>query len=122
MGWLGDRQVSLRIRRTADGWEMNGRVAPGLEECLDLDFGFTPATNLFQLRRIALVRGQAADVPVAWLDVSAATLDLLHQRYERRTDTAYWYEAPRFGYAGLLEVEPEGFVRVYPELWAAEPG
>lgn len=95
-------------------------VVPSVEGCSDLDLGFTPATNLLQLRRLALADGQAADVPVAWLDVSAGTLDLLSQRYERRTKGTYWYEAARFDYAALLEVDPSGFIQRYPELWEAE--
>jgi hypothetical protein len=89
--------------------------------CVDLDLGFTPATNLLQLGRLALTEGQAADAPVAWLDVSAGTLEVLSQRYERRSATTYWYEAPGFGYAGLLEVAPTGFITRYPGLWEAEP-
>jgi hypothetical protein len=64
--------------------------------------------------------GRAADVPVAWLDVSAGSLEALSQRYERRAEVTYWYEAPRFGYAALLEVTPAGFVKRYPGLWQAE--
>ena len=99
---------------------MNGVAVPDLDECLDLDLGFTPATNALQLRRAAIVNGQAIDVPVAWLDVADFTLTLLRQRYERRTETSYWYEAPRFEYAAMLEVGPSGFVRVYPTLWEME--
>jgi hypothetical protein len=92
-----------------------------LDGCVDLDLGFTPATNLFQLRRVALQVGQAADVPVAWLDGFVGTLDTLYQRYERRTAEAYWYEAPRFTYFALLQVNAFGFVEKYPNLWEAEP-
>ena len=120
-GWVGERAVDVSVRRTdRGGWELNGAPVPGLRGCVDLDFGFTPATNLLQLRRVALAEGAAADVPVAWLDVPAGTLDLLHQRYERRGAGAYWYEAPRFGYAALLETTPAGFARRYPGLWEAE--
>jgi hypothetical protein len=94
---------------------------PNVGRCLDLDFGFTPATNLIQLRRLALDDGQIADAPAAWLDVSSATLELLSQRYERRGEGAYWYEAPSLGYAALLEVAPTGFIHRYPDLWEAEP-
>jgi hypothetical protein len=44
----------------------------------------------------------------------------LPQRYERRSETAYWYEAPTVRYAALLEVTSAGFVRLYPGLWEAE--
>jgi hypothetical protein len=121
-GWIGGRSVELEVAHTGEGaWTLNGAAVQGLRECVDLDLGFTPASNLAQLRRSALAVGQATDVPVAWLDPSAGTLDLLRQRYERRSETSYWYEAPRFDYAALLEVSPPGFIRRYPGLWEAEP-
>ncbi|HEY3065593.1 MAG TPA: putative glycolipid-binding domain-containing protein [Methylomirabilota bacterium] len=121
-GWLGTKPVEHSVVRTAEGtWTLNGTIVRALEAPVDLDVGFTPATNLSQLRRVALAKGQAADVPVAWLDAEAGTLSSLPQRYERRTETTYWYEAPSFDYAGLLEVTPAGFIRTYPGLWQAEP-
>jgi hypothetical protein len=121
-GWAGERPVELRAARSAEGvWALNDAVAGNLERCLDLDFGFTPATNLLQLRRAGLAVGQSADVPVAWLDLSTGALELLPQRYERRSESAYWYEAERFSYAALLEIAPSGFVERYPSLWEAQP-
>lgn len=120
-GWAGTQDVDVRIVRQSDGaWTINGRAVTGLEECFDLDFGFTPATNLFQIRRIALQVGQTADVPVAWFDVPGGALEKMPQRYERRTVDTYWYESPRFRYAALLHVNEAGFVKKYPELWEAE--
>jgi hypothetical protein len=121
-GWLGARSVELDIERMAAGaWTLNGVPVPGLEGCVDLDLGFTPATNLMPLRRLALASGHAADAPAAWLDISAGTLQVLPQRYTRRGEATYWYEAPSVGYAGTLEVTPDGFVRRYPGLWEMEP-
>lgn len=122
-GWLGAKPVAFAMERTAVGaWAINGVAVPGLESCVDLDLGFTPATNLLQIRRLALLEGQVAQAPAAWLDASAGTLEMLPQRYERRAGASYWYEAPRFTYAALLEVTPAGFVRRYPGLWEMEPG
>lgn len=121
-GWLGGHSVDFSIARTPEGvWTLNGGVVSGLDSCVDLDLGFTPATNLLQLRRLGLADGQAADAPVAWLDAEAGTLQLLAQRYERRQEATYWYEAPRFNYADVLEVTPIGFIRRYPGLWEMEP-
>jgi len=119
-GWFGERAVALTVIRDAGGWTVNGERAPGLEDCVDLDLGFTPATNLLPIRRLALAVGEAAEPTAAWLDVSAGTLEPLSQRYERRTEDAFWYEAPRFGYAASLDVAASGFVRRYPGLWEME--
>jgi uncharacterized protein len=120
-GWIGGRSVEHVVARTEVGaWTLDGTGVDAVQHGIDLDFGFTPATNLFQLRRLALAPGQAGDAPAAWLDVSSGTLDLLVQRYECRSNTTYWYEAPRFGYAGLLETDLAGFVHHYPQLWRIE--
>ena len=121
IGWIGPREIHVEIRKAPDGvWTLDGRAVGGLEACVDLDFGFTPATNAFQLRRLGLMPGQAADAPAAWFDPSVETLQLLPQRYERRTATTYWYESPTAGYAAELEVGPNGFTRRYPGLWISE--
>ena len=33
-------------------WKLNDVPVPELAHCVDLDLGFTPATNLMQLRRL----------------------------------------------------------------------
>jgi hypothetical protein len=120
-GWLGERPVDFTVVRTSGGvWTLNGDVVPGLERYVDLDLGFTPATNLLQLRRVALADGESADVPVAWIDAPPRTLTVLPQRYERRDRLTYWYESPTAGYSALLELAPNGFVRRYPGLWEME--
>jgi hypothetical protein len=120
-GWLGPELLDFTIWRTTEGsWMLNGASVPGLAECVDLDFSFTPATNLFQIRRMGLVQGQAVDATAAWLDVPTATLAILPQRYERRGETTYRYEAPTLGYEADLEVTSMGVVRHYPGLWVLE--
>lgn len=121
-GWIGRRSIEARIERGAGGvWTVNGEAAPGVDAGIDLDFGFTPATNLLAIRRLALGEGEAADAPAARLDVERGQLELLLQRYERRSASTYWYESPSAGYAALLEVDALGFVLRYPGLWELEP-
>ena len=120
-GWVGADELDLRVCRNARGqWSLDGQVVAGLDECVDLDLGFTPATNLFQLRRMALQIGQSAELSVAWLDVSGGGLQQLYQRYERRSVDEYWYEAPQFEYAATLRVNTAAFVTRYPGLWESE--
>jgi len=119
-GWVGAQLVDIAIVRRGSDWLLNDAPVPALDDCVDVDFGFTPATNVLQLRRIALAIGEAADVPVAWLDVPAGTLLRLEQRYHRLAADRYVYAAPRFGYHAELLVGPEGFARHYPGLWKLE--
>ncbi|VWX56544.1 conserved hypothetical protein [Burkholderiales bacterium 8X] len=120
-GWLGGRTVDACFTRDARGkWKRDDDIFPNLERCIDLDLGFTPATNLIALRRMNLAIGESAEAPAAWLDLSADHLDELSQRYRRTSDSCYAYDAPRFGYAASLEVAPIGFVLHYPGLWQVE--
>lgn len=119
-GRVGDTQVNYEIWRDRDGWLLNGEQQSGLEGVLDLDFGFTPATNYAQLRRMALQVGGSAEISVAWMDVESASLEPLPQIYTRISDSAYDYNSPQGPYRATLQLDENGFVSSYPELWQAE--
>jgi uncharacterized protein len=119
-GFLAESAVQHEILRNQDGWRLNGVLVEGLKHLVDLDYGFTPATNVLQLSRVRLPHGGKADVPVAWFDLDSASLIELPQTYERRGAASYWYEAPTVPYEALLEIAPNGFVRSYPGLWRLE--
>lgn len=119
-GFLADRTFEHIIRRAPEGWYLDDRLVEGLAHLDDLDYGFTPATNLQQLRRTAPGNKQAIELPVAWFDLDAVTLIELPQHYERHSETSYWYRAPSVPYEALLELSPSGFVKSYPDLWEME--
>jgi hypothetical protein len=121
-GWLGDSAIELSIARDAHGhWKLNDEAVPDLSHCVDLDLGFTPATNLLQLRRLNLSKGERADAPAAWVDLDGGgVLSELMQSYERRSESEYAYVAKRFDYEAVLKVSADGFVSDYPRLWVAE--
>jgi len=120
-GFIGDVDVNVVVVRTEDGiWRINDIDAQGLSDCVHLDFAFTPATNFPHLRQLGLCDGESAELPVAWLDLPCDALQRLPQRYERRSATTYWYEAPSVGYAALLEFTSSGLVHNYPGLWTRE--
>ena len=118
-GFVGARRVEWSLEKGDGNWRVNGVEAEGVPARLDLDYSFTPATNLPQLRRAALARGESAQVPVAWFEEGAWKLSVLPQRYERIEDDAYAYEAPTQAYAGTLRLAANGFARIYPRLWEA---
>jgi uncharacterized protein len=117
-GFAGKRAVDLRIRASAKHrWSVNGEAQPDANGLVDLDLGFTPATNLIAIRRLALRVGQHAAAPAAYLAFPRLKLGSLAQTYHRRGRLEYDYEAPKFGYTGRLAVSPLGAVVRYPGLF-----
>jgi len=119
-GFLAGRPVAHDIAWTVKGWSIDGRLCPGLGHLADLDFGFTPATNLQQLRRVKLGIGDSVELPVAWLEAGSDTLVELPQRYRRLDETRYAYEAPGVPYAATLEIAANGFAAHYPDGWVLD--
>jgi hypothetical protein len=120
-GSVNERTIDIDV--TTDErrrWWVNRQAVPAVEGCVDLDLNFTPATNLIQLRRLALAVGGRADAPAAWFRVPEFSLQALPQTYRRASVPCYDYTAPTVGYSGLLQVHELGFVLEYPGLWTAE--
>lgn len=112
--------IDLHIVRTETGaWQMNGVVQAAAHDLVDVDLGFTPATNLIAIRRLGLAIGQASPAPAAYLAFPELRLDRLDQTYQRLDGHRYRYTAPAYGYDDVLTVSPEGFVTTYPALWEA---
>lgn len=120
-GMLGGSKVSIAIERERNGrWRINGSEAPDVEGLMDLDYGFTPATNFNQLQREKMGIGEARDITVAWIDIDQASLSVLPQRYERLSEHQYGYSSPTAGYSETLTLDAHGFVVEYPRLWISE--
>jgi uncharacterized protein len=120
-GFHGARSFAHSITHTVDGWHLDGTLVKGLEHLHDLDYGFTPATNMLQLRRVNIASGEDLSIPVAWFDEDATTLTELPQRYRCLNPTTLEYNAPTVGYRGQLTLaSPRGFVKDYPRLWIIE--
>ncbi|HYC95363.1 MAG TPA: putative glycolipid-binding domain-containing protein [Sphingomicrobium sp.] len=103
--------------RRDGAWFHNDEEVAGLDDLVHLDFGFTPATNLQQLCHARLEIGEEADIPAAWFDIGQRSLVRLPQHYRRLTEDRYHYDSPTASYSAVLELAPNGFVRVYPGLW-----
>ncbi|BCG70619.1 hypothetical protein MesoLj113a_17770 [Mesorhizobium sp. 113-1-2] len=124
-GFLGMRKLYYAIERRADGaWMLNGEPQRGVAGLVDVDLGFTPASNLLAIRRFNLGIGETTPAPAAYLSFPALEMVLLEQSYRRLDAIRYAYSAPMFGYEEILDVSPHGFVVDYPGLWkaTAQPG
>lgn len=120
-GWIGTTQVNHRVVRNLAGeWRHNGIVQPQLQGCIDIDLAFSPLTNMLPIRRLNLKPGTAASVRAAWLRFPDFTLAPLEQVYTRESAHRYRYESGGGKFSAALDVNPDGLVLQYGDLWVAE--
>jgi hypothetical protein len=132
-GWRTRRTVvtsaasgtPVRLQLTADGdghWTLNGGALPLVEGALDIDLGFTPATNLLPIRRLDLAVGKRAEIRTAWLRFPELRVEVLEQSYYREGVRVFRYTALVDGeqFRARLDTDEFGRVLLYQGLWAAE--
>ena len=115
----------IRFEFAADGyghWTLNGAPLPLVEGALDIDLGFTPATNLLPIRRLDLAVGERADVRTAWVRFPELRVEALEQSYQREAARVFRYEALVDGerFRAQLDTDEFGRVLLYEGLWEAE--
>lgn len=112
----------FKLELTADGagrWWSGGVEQQNLRGAIDIDLGFTPATNLIPIRRLSLAIGDCAEVRAVWLRFPELRLELLEQKYCREAEHRFRYYASvdRESYIAALETDPAGIVTCYEGLW-----
>ena len=119
-GSVGFEGLGLRIERAGEDWLLNGQIQPKARGCVDLDLGFTPATNLIAMRRLDLPPDVEVQTPAAYYLEFTAELGLIEQTYRRTGETTLAYASPAHSYRAELRVDPIGFVTDYPGLWSGK--
>jgi hypothetical protein len=98
---------------------------PDLSGTVDIELGFTPATNTLPIRRLALEIGESARVRSAWLRFPELRLEPLEQMYTRQAERRFRYRSLVDGelFVARLDTDMFGWVVRYEGLWEAEePG
>lgn len=116
---IGDDRV-LRLRgdglgRWTDG---DGAPLPALAGAIDVDLPITPFTNTLPIRRLALAPGAAAEIAVVYVRPPELTIEIDRQIYTcleplRR----YRYEAVDGTFTAEIDVDAQGLVITYPDLF-----
>lgn len=120
-GRVGERALDLLLTRDeAGGWTVNDQPVPEVAGALDIDLGFTPATNTLPLRRLMALGQERADVTAAWLDARDWRLKPLNQTYLREGEGRWRYLSPEHDFTALLAVDGQGFVTDYEGGWRKE--
>jgi hypothetical protein len=92
-----------------------------LEGCIDIDIAATPFTNTLPIRRLHLKRGTSAEIKVLYITIPELSLSAAWQRYTcleaGPEGSRYRYESLDSGFTAELEVDADGLVTDYSELW-----
>jgi hypothetical protein len=100
----------------AGGWRWDdGPELPQVAGALDVDLVPTPATNTLPIRRLGLEVGQAADLPVAWVQFPGLEVLRSDQRYRRLAGDRWHFSTGDF--QAELQVDPDGLVLDYAGLF-----
>jgi uncharacterized protein len=114
----GAREIVLRSHH-GGGWEVDGELSSHLDGCLDVDFGWTPATNTVPIRRLGLEVGETASITAAWVRFPELDVVPSEQRYRRLAINRWQYTSGEYDYQ-LLTDPATGLVLSYGEdLWRA---
>ncbi|MBP0579557.1 putative glycolipid-binding domain-containing protein [Labrys sp. LIt4] len=117
-GWIGSRDIHILIERAADGhWYVNGEKNVDFRGLVDIDLGFTPASNTNAIRRMNLEKGRQSESVAVWLDTEDWSVKALPQVYRRLDANTYDYSSPLHEYQAELSVSEFGLVVEYPALW-----
>lgn len=116
-------EASLSLACDGKGrWRQDGRRAPELDGCLDVDIQVTPLTNTLPIRRLGLEEGEIADLRALYLPLPELTPFAAEQSYAclRPLGPAgglYRYESRASGFSADLPVDSDGFVVDYPDTF-----
>jgi hypothetical protein len=113
----GTLQRVVLVRTPSGEWIADGKPMPELDDCVDVDLEWTPATNTLPIRRLALTPGKQASVKAAWIRFPALRVEPLTQSYKRIGDTRYRYMSGTF--QADLDVDENGLVLQYGANWRA---
>lgn len=111
---FAQRTVAL-ARDAKGGWTIDGRPAPELKGCTDVDLGCTPSTNTLPIRRIRLAFGASRTIQAAWLRFPELDVVKAAQTYTRLDEFTYRYVSGT--YEAELVVDDEGLVAAYGAVW-----
>lgn len=107
----------LELERSSDGnWTVDGRAAPELNGCFDVDLGVTPSTNTLPIRRLDLDVGAQEEIEVAWVRFPHLRVERGRQHYARIAAKRWRYSSGEFT-AELVVDEAGLVVRYGTDLW-----
>jgi uncharacterized protein len=110
---IGTRPREIELVRDGERWLVDSAETPELRGSIDVDLGFTPATNTLPIRRLALNVGESAAIQTAWVRFPELTVEPFPQRYTRLAEQRYLYESLTSDFKAELLVDDHSLVIDY---------
>ena len=101
--------------------EMNGAHRTELDGCYDVDMLCTPLTQTLPIRRLPLLDGDSAELPVVTIDPDTLEVRSDLHRYTRLGAHRWQHQRAAHGPATEFDVDEFGLVVDYPALFRRVP-
>ena len=118
---LDEPDLWLATDGTGRWGEMNGEHRVELDGCYDLHLACTPFTNTLPIRRLPLLDGHTAELPVVQVNPDTLEVRAVVQRYTRHTANRWRFENPHDSVDIEFEVDEFGLVLDHPSAFRRIP-
>lgn len=105
------------IRDKCKGWTVNGKRTPEFDGCIDIDILPTPFTNTLPIRRLDFDTRNSHIISVLYIDLIEKAVSHKKQVYTKLSDSLYRFETVPKDFETVIEVDADGFVLDYPDLF-----
>ena len=110
-------ELDLRYDR---GWYKGEERLTEFDACTDLDLWPTPLTNTFAIRRLNLAIGEKKSFQTLLIHGPTLQFRKVSQIYTRLDEHHYLFEDPAANFRARLQVDDQGLIMHYPELFVRE--
>jgi uncharacterized protein len=115
---VGDPRKLELISDGRGRWtDSSGSPLPELDGAIDIDLSVSPFTNTLPIRRLRLAKGRSAEIRAAYVHFPDLTVISDPQRYTCLETLRYQYESLDSDFVREIEVDIDGLVVTYPDLF-----
>ena len=113
-----DHQQSLIVEKDSNNtWLINHSENTAFKECIDIDIGITPSTNMLPIQRLKLWPGQSQVITAIWVRFPELTIQPARQQYTCMDKHSYLYESLSSSFKATIKIDDLGIPIDYEYGW-----
>lgn len=120
MAQIGNKPTamySMRSDSSGRWYTKEGAENHNFYNCRYIDITLTPFTNTLPINGLLLKEGSSCDIDVLYIDIMEAGMRRDRQRYTKLGRLKYRFENDNGNFTADIDVDEDGFVTDYPELF-----